>query len=66
MPVEEYPVSRVIRGKQAVRDQVVGIVSRSGGRTAWVNVCAYPEYDGAKNIAPVVVTFVDVTARVRS
>ena len=66
MPVEDYPVSRVISGKAAVRDQIVGIVNRSDGRTTWVNVCAYPEYGGAKNIVNVVVTFVDVTARIRS
>jgi GAF domain/PAS fold len=66
MPVEDYPVNRVISGKAAIRDQIVGVVNRSGGRTTWVNVCAYPEYDGAKNVANVVVTFVDVTARIRS
>ena len=66
MPVDDYPVSRVIGGNVAVRDQLVGIVNGRNGRTTWVNVCAYPEYDGATSIKHVVVTFVDVTARVRS
>lgn len=66
MPVEGYPVSRVISANAAVRDQLVGIVDSASGRTEWVNVCAYPEYDEANTIANVVVTFVDVTARVRS
>jgi PAS domain S-box-containing protein len=66
MPVEDYPVNRVISANAAVRDQVVGIVDEASGRTEWVNVCAYPEYDEANTIGNVVVTFVDVTARVRS
>lgn len=66
MPVENYPVSRVISARTAIRDQVVGIVDATSGRTAWVSVCAYPEYDKRNNIETVVVTFVDITARVRS
>ena len=66
MPLEDYPVNRVIDGKVAIRDQVVGVVDHQGGRTTWVNVCAYPEFDGEKIIEKVVVTFVDITARVRS
>jgi PAS domain S-box-containing protein len=66
MLVENYPVNRVIDGKVAIRDQVVGVVDHRRGRTSWVNVCAYPEFDGANIISKVIVTFVDVTARVRS
>lgn len=61
MPVEDYPVTRVIRTTEALVNQVVG-VDRGGGKDrVWVLVNAFPTFrkDGA--LQHVVVTFSDIT-----
>jgi PAS domain S-box-containing protein len=62
MPVEEYPVARVLATNAPVGDQLLGIDRPAGGR-AWVLVNAYPEFDEGRDLRQIVVTFVDMTRR---
>jgi PAS domain S-box-containing protein len=66
LPVEEFPVSRVLREKAAVRDMVIGIPSAKTGKTIWVLASAMPlTTSGDGVIKTVVLTFVDFTERKR-
>ncbi len=62
MPLEEYPVERVLALLEPVRDQVVGIDRPATGDRVWVLVNAFPDLDERGGVRQVVVTFVDVTA----
>jgi len=61
LPVEEYPVNRVLASGEAVTNQVVGIVDSRSEAITWVLVNAYPERDPDGQITKVVVTFIDIT-----
>lgn len=56
--VEDLPASRVLRERAPVTDLVVG-VNRPGAAVTWVICNAYPVFDGAGEIASVVVCFTD-------
>jgi PAS domain S-box-containing protein len=62
LPVEDYPVNRVLRTGEPLRDEVYGI-RRPGAGDVTVLVGADPTCDARGAVAQVVVTFVDVTAR---
>ena len=62
MPPPEYPVNQVVTSGSRVVAQVIGI-DRSPSSRAWVLVNAYPEFDDARALRLVVVTFVDITRR---
>lgn len=65
MPIDEYPVARVIRTGIAVSDLVLGVQQPAGEEPAWVLCNAYPELTATGALRQVVVTFVDITARKR-
>jgi PAS domain S-box-containing protein len=63
MPVSEYPVNQVVASGTPVVGQVVGVDHPAGARRTWVLVNAYPEFDDARALRQVVVTFIDITGR---
>ncbi|MBU0485302.1 MAG: GAF domain-containing protein [Proteobacteria bacterium] len=63
MPVEEYPVSRVLSSGQPLRDYVVGIHAPSHDHISWMLVNGEPEYDEERSIRQVIVSFIDITER---
>lgn len=65
MPVEEYPVARVIRTGQPASDLVIGVQHGDGREPDWVLCNAYPEFADNGTLRQVVVMFVDTTARKR-
>ncbi|MGE5357487.1 MAG: SpoIIE family protein phosphatase [Bacteroidales bacterium] len=64
LPVDEYPVNRVLATRQPLRDLVCGI-NRGAGGLRWVLVNALPEFGSARQVTGVVVTFMDITERRR-
>ncbi len=72
MPVEEYPVVRVLATHQPLTGYVLGIERAGGGKRAeggertWVLVNAFPKLDVHQTLAQVVVTFADITALKRA
>jgi PAS domain S-box-containing protein len=66
LPLEEYPVNRVIAARAPMRDQVLGISRPAAGDVAWVLVNAFPEIDANGKLRQIVVTFVDITQRRRA
>lgn len=65
MPVQEYPVSRVIATGAEVKDAVLGLVSEDRHEPRWMLVCAVPVYDEDARLRQVVVSFMDITERKR-
>jgi len=61
MPVDEFPVSRVVATGQIVKNFVMGIDRGHEGAYTWVLVNAYPEFESGKLLRQVVVTFADIS-----
>ncbi|MBC7963866.1 MAG: PAS domain S-box protein [Steroidobacteraceae bacterium] len=61
MPVEEFPVNRVIATGRVLKNFVMGIASDRDGGYTWVLVNAYPEFDSGEQLRQVVVTFADIS-----
>lgn len=63
MPVEEYPISRVLATQQPLENYIVG-VNHPGARTrTWVLVNAFPRLDNQGNLHDVTITFTDISAQ---
>ena len=65
LPIDEYPVNRVLATRQPLRDLVFGINRPDTGDRRWVVVNALPEFSEEHELARVVVTFMDITERKR-
>jgi PAS domain S-box-containing protein len=63
MPVEEYPVNRVLATRDRLRNYVIGRRISGQNEIGWVLVGADPVFNEQNEITQVVVTFVDVTGR---
>jgi PAS domain S-box-containing protein len=61
MPLDEYPVKRVIQTSEPVGNQVLGINRPRTNDRIWVLVNAYPVINDKKELEQVVVTFQDIT-----
>ena len=63
LPVERYPVVRVLADGQPLQGMVAAIVPHAGSERTWVHVNAFPETDAAGAVQRVVVVFIDITAQ---
>lgn len=65
MPSEEYPVNRVLTGRQPVRDLIVGVQRPDRDSLSWFLANAEPAPNDQGEIGEIIVTFVDITRRKR-
>jgi two-component system cell cycle sensor histidine kinase/response regulator CckA len=65
MPLEDYPVNRVLSSHEELPEYVVGVDRPASSDRVWVRVHAYPEFGPQQELQDVVVTFVDITARMQ-
>jgi PAS domain S-box-containing protein len=61
MPLEEYPVNRVLSSGEPIASQILGIRRSDRTGPVWVQYNAYPVLDANSHILQVVVTFSDIT-----
>lgn len=61
MPVENYPVARVLGTRLAVNNWVVGICKPGESDVTWVICNAYPLFDAQNQIRQIIVSFLDIT-----
>ncbi|MGV8121510.1 MAG: PAS domain-containing protein [Candidatus Xenobiia bacterium LiM19] len=66
MPVEEFPVSRVVAENHPLRDFIVGINRPDVGFVVWTFVNADPVFNEEGTLSQVLVSFVDITERKRA
>lgn len=60
----EFPFGRAIASRELVRDMVVGVHRPGPGDLVWLLVSANPVLTALGEVAEVIVTFVDITARI--
>lgn len=63
LPVEDYPVNRVMATREPLRSAVTGVLRPGRGEPVWVLVNADPVFDDGGAISEVIVTFVDISER---
>lgn len=61
LPVEEYPVSRVLATKKPVHNLVAGIQRSDKAEPIWVLDTAIPEFDENGHLSQIVTTFMDIS-----
>lgn len=66
MPLDEYPVNKVLASGTALRDYVLGIHRPGSENDVWGLVNADPVVDHEGKITQVIVTFIDITQRKRA
>ena len=62
---EDHPARRIAARRASLPKEIIGIRSRSSGRTKWILVEGHPEFDGDR-IRHISICFVDVTERRRA
>ncbi|MBI5869413.1 MAG: PAS domain S-box protein [Actinobacteria bacterium] len=65
MPREEYPVNQVIASRQALRNFICGVHRPGNENDVWVLVNADPVFVKEDELIQVIVTFIDITERLR-
>jgi diguanylate cyclase (GGDEF)-like protein len=64
IPVEEYPVNRVLATGHPMEHEMLGIRhSNQPGDCTWALINAFPTFDDQQQITQVVVTFIDISDR---
>jgi len=66
MPMEEYPVNQVLKNKKAVTNEIIGLRKPDKSEPSWALVDAVPEIDDKGSISKVIITFMDITKRLRA
>lgn len=59
--VEDYPVNKVIRSKEPLVDEVIGVIDSSSEDVSWFTINAYPEGEVGQQNSFVIVTFNEVS-----
>ncbi len=65
MPLEEYPVSVVLRTQARFENLLVGVDRPVQDDRVWVQCNGYPVFDDADQLQLVIITFIDVTEQRR-
>lgn len=65
MPIEAYPVNRVLAQRGSVQDYVLGITPHYSAEPVWCLTNAYPDFGKNGEIDAVVVSFIDISAQRR-
>lgn len=63
LPVNEYPVSRVITTLQSIENQILGVVSPQLKGVTWLTVNGVPLFDNEGKLKEIIISFIDITPR---
>lgn len=63
VPVGEYPVSRILKTKEAIEGLLLGLREAHGSKMLWLLVNAMPVIDEKGDLSRVIVSFMDITKR---
>ncbi|MEE4137349.1 MAG: PAS domain S-box protein [Desulforhopalus sp.] len=61
LPVEEYPVSRVLRTKTAFTGKIIGVLLPDRDDPTWALCNAYPHFNEEAQLLQVIVSFYNIT-----
>ncbi|MFZ4546248.1 MAG: PAS domain S-box protein [Bacteroidales bacterium] len=59
--LDEYPVNRIVTGRQAIKNQILGIQQPGKNDIVWVTVNGFPVLDTEGQITEIVISFIDFT-----
>ncbi|MCX6873407.1 MAG: response regulator [Verrucomicrobia bacterium] len=63
LPLDEYPVNRIVSGKQPIKNHVLGIRQPGKNDIVWVTVNGFPVLDNSGETTEIVISFIDITER---
>ena len=63
LAVEDYPISRIVKGKKPIKNQILGIHHPGKNDVLWVNVNGFPVLNNAGELTEIVISFIDITDR---
>ncbi|MFB0925754.1 MAG: PAS domain S-box protein, partial [Vicingaceae bacterium] len=63
LPIEKYPVNRIINGEKSIHNQVIGIYCPNMDDIVWTTVNGCPILDSTGAISEIVISFIDITKR---
>ena len=66
LTLDEYPINRIAIGRQPINNQVLGIHQPCKNEIVWVTVNGFPVLDTRGEITEVVISFIDITARIEA
>lgn len=62
LPIDDYPVMRVIKTKTALKNQVLG-VQVPNNEIVWLDVNGFPVFNDDNEILEITISFIDITER---
>lgn len=62
---ENYPVNLILSSKKPIKNIIYGIIQPEQENIVWVSVNGFPAFDNQKNIIEIVISFNDITKRVK-
>lgn len=63
LPIDEYPVNRIINQSQTLQNQIVGVVDSKATETSWFSVNGYFEGDRTSEHGFAIISLVDITEK---
>ena len=57
----DYPVSRILKSKEPIKDKVLGIKKVGKNEIDWVNINGFPIFDISNEISQIVISFDDIS-----
>jgi PAS domain S-box-containing protein len=63
MPLEEYPVNRILTGRKSMKNQILGVNRPANGDVIWLLVNGIPVFDRRGGISEILISFIDITDR---
>jgi len=65
LPIEEYPVNRIIANRKPFRDIIFGVVRPLSSDIVWLTVNGFPVFDQHGELTEILISFIDITERKR-
>ncbi len=65
VPLEEYPVNRIIATKQPIRDLIFGVVRPKTNDIAWLAVNGFPVFNNNGELSEILISFIEITERIK-
>ena len=61
LPYEAYPVNRILKDKQPIKNQIVGSFQPGKHDVVWLTVNGFPVLDKTGELKEIVISFIDIT-----
>lgn len=66
VPLEEYPVNRIIATKKPIRDLIFGVVRPKTNDIARLTVNGFPVFNNNGELSEILVSFIEITERIKA